>query len=210
MQCTSTLFLAFFQQTSVTQMSNAVKAWNHGLLQPDSPNLTPPRRDRMRVCSFNDISVAVRTHIHPSLYLEELIRLPSPHRILCPNHHMDVPEVWTKRLSKGINIGLNNLHPSLDLGDGVLMPKLAKKSISPSVCSSVRPFHVKTRRIFMWELKSGCPGGVFCPSSIPSEGLFLCTRRKFGFKKKIRRKSLIVYVYYQPNSCTMYHTPTER
>jgi hypothetical protein len=26
---------------------------------------------------------------------------------------------------------------------------------------------------------------------------------------KIRRKSLIVYVYYQPNSCTMYHTPAE-
>jgi hypothetical protein len=34
-------------------------------------------------------------------------------------------------------------------------------------------------------------------------------RRQFGFNKKICRKSLIVYVYYQPNSCTMYHTPAE-
>ncbi len=33
---------------------------------------------------------------------------------------------------------------------------------------------------------------------------------KFEFNKKIHRKSLIVYMYYQPNSCTMYHTPAER
>jgi hypothetical protein len=32
-----------------------------------------------------------------------------------------------KQFSKGTNIGSNNLHPSLDFGDGVLMPKLAKK-----------------------------------------------------------------------------------
>jgi hypothetical protein len=33
-----------------------------------------------------------------------------------------------KLLIKGTNIGSNNLHPSLDFSDGVLMPKLAKKS----------------------------------------------------------------------------------
>jgi hypothetical protein len=38
-------------------------------------------------------------------------------------------------------------------------------------------------------------------SSIPSEYLFLCARRKFGFNEKICRNLLIVYVYYQPNSC---------
>ncbi len=43
--------------------------------------------------------------------------------------------------------------------------------------------------------------------SVPSKYLFLCARRKFGFNKKIRRTLLIVYVYYQPNSCT---TPAER
>jgi hypothetical protein len=60
---------------------------------------------------------------------------------------------------------------------------------------------MKTRRIFMQELKLGCPCGVFCPSSIPSKFLFICTRRKFGFNKKICTKLLIVYVYFQPNSC---------
>jgi hypothetical protein len=29
----------------------------------------------------------------------------------------------------------------------------------------------------------------------------LCVRRKFGVYKKICRNLLIVYVYYQPNSC---------
>ncbi len=42
---------------------------------------------------------------------------------------------------------------------------------------------------------------VFCPSSIPSEYLFLCKRRKFGFNKRICTKLLIVYMYFQPNSC---------
>jgi hypothetical protein len=42
----------------------------------------------------------------------------------------------------------------------------------------------------------------FCPL----QNLFLCARQKFGFNKKIRRNLLIVYVYYQPNSCT---PPTE-
>ncbi len=83
-------------------------------------------------------------------------------------------------------------------------------SVCSSVCLSVHRLSMKTRRIFTKELKSGCPRGVFCLLSIPSEYLFLCKRRKFGFNKKIRRKSLIVYVYYQPNSCTMYHTPAER
>ncbi len=69
---------------------------------------------------------------------------------------------------------------------------------------SVRPsvWNTKTRRIFTQELKSGCPHGVFCLSSIPSEYLFLCARGKFGFSKKIHRNLLIVYVYCQPNSCT--------
>jgi hypothetical protein len=48
-------------------------------------------------------------------------------------------------------------------------------------------------------------GGI-CPSSVPSKYLFLCARRKFGFNMKIHRKLLIVYVHYQPNSCT---TPME-
>ncbi len=54
---------------------------------------------------------------------------PIQNKSLHPNHHMDVLEVWTKRFGKGINIGSNNLLPSLDLGRGVLMPKLAKKSM---------------------------------------------------------------------------------
>jgi hypothetical protein len=49
---------------------------------------------------------------------------------LQPDHHLDVPipKVWTKRFCKGNNIGSNNLHASLDFGDGVLMPKVEKKS----------------------------------------------------------------------------------
>ncbi len=77
-----------------------------------------------------------------------------------------------------------------------------------SVCLSVCLFHIKTCRIFTQELKSGCPLGVFCPQSIPSKYLFLCTRRKFVFNKKIHRKLLIVYVYFQPNSCNT-HTDCE-
>ncbi len=48
-------------------------------------------------------------------------------------------------------------------------------------------------------------GGI-SPLSVPSKYLFLCARRKFGFNKKICRKLLIVYMYYQQNSCT---TPME-
>ncbi len=44
--------------------------------------------------------------------------------------------------------------------------------------------------------KLGCPRRVFCPFSIPSEYLFLCARRKFGFNMKIRRYLLIVFMYY--------------
>ncbi len=40
---------------------------------------------------------------------------------------------------------------------------------------------MKTRRFWTKELKSGCPHGVFCASSVPSEYLFLCLRRTFGF-----------------------------
>jgi hypothetical protein len=46
------------------------------------------------------------------------------------------------------------------------------------------------------------PLGGICPSSVPSKYLFLCARRKFRFNKKICRKLLIVYMYYQQNSCT--------
>ncbi len=70
--------------------------------------------------------------------------------------------------------------------------------MSLSVCLSVQ--NTKTSRFFMQELNSGCPRGVFCLSSIPSEYLFPCARRKFRFNKKIRKNLLIVYVYYQPNS----------
>jgi hypothetical protein len=48
-------------------------------------------------------------------------------KLLCPHHYLDVPEDWTKQFSKRTNIGSNNLHPSLDFGVGVLMPKLAKR-----------------------------------------------------------------------------------
>jgi hypothetical protein len=51
------------------------------------------------------------------------------------------------------------------------------------------------------------PLGGICPWSIPSKYLFLCARRKFRFNKKIRRKLLIVYMYYEQKSCT---TPMER
>ncbi len=67
--------------------------------------------------------------------------------------------------------------------------------------------NTKTRRCSTLESKLGCPRGVFCLSSVPSEYLFLCARRKFVFNEKTRRNLLIVYVYYQPNSCT---THTER
>jgi hypothetical protein len=33
-----------------------------------------------------------------------------------------------KQFSNGINIGSDDLHPSLDFGDGVLMPELVKNS----------------------------------------------------------------------------------
>jgi hypothetical protein len=49
-------------------------------------------------------------------------------KLLCPDHHLDIPGIWTKQFLKGTNIGYNNLHASLDFGDGVLMPKVAKKS----------------------------------------------------------------------------------
>jgi hypothetical protein len=49
-------------------------------------------------------------------------------KLLHPDYHLVFQEVWTKQFSKGTNIGFNNLHSSLDFGDSVLMPKLAKKS----------------------------------------------------------------------------------
>jgi hypothetical protein len=79
-------------------------------------------------------------------------------------------------------------------------------SVCLSVCPSV--MNTKTSRFLTFELKLGCPHGVICLSSIASKYLFLCARRKFGLNKKIRRILLIVYVYYQPNSCTT-HTEHE-
>jgi hypothetical protein len=72
-------------------------------------------------------------------------------------------------------------------------------SVHLSVCLFIHSLskHVE----FSQELKSGCPRGVFCPLSTPSKYLFLCTRRKFGFNKKIHTKLLIDYVYFQPNYC---------
>ncbi len=55
-------------------------------------------------------------------------------------------------------------------------------------------------------MKIGYPRGVICLSFVPSEYLFLCSRKKIGFNKKISRKLPIVFVYYQPISCT---TPVE-
>ncbi len=77
--------------------------------------------------------------------------------------------------------------------------RLMSPSVRLSVRLSVR--NTKTRRIITQELKSGCPRGVFCPSSIPSEYLFLCARKKLGFNKKICTKLLIVYMNFKPNSC---------
>ncbi len=74
-------------------------------------------------------------------------------------------------------------------------------SVCLSVCLSFYLLSMRTHRIFMQELKSGCPHGVFCPSSIPSEYLFLYMRKKFGFNKKIHTKLLVVQVYFQPYSC---------
>ncbi len=65
------------------------------------------------------------------------------------------------------------------------------------ILSLCKGWNMKTRRIFTQEWKSVCPRGVFCPSSIPSEYLFPCTRRKFGFNKKIHRKSHNVYLYFK-------------
>ncbi len=71
--------------------------------------------------------------------------------------------------------------------------------MSLAVCLYVQ--NKKTSRFVMEEWKLGCQCGVICPLSIPSENLFLCARRKFGFNKKIHRNLLFVYVYYQPNFC---------
>jgi hypothetical protein len=76
---------------------------------------------------------------------------------------------------------------------------LISLSVSPSFCPSI--WNTKKCRFWTNVLKSGCPRGVFCLSSVPSKYLFLCARRKFGFNKKIGRSLLIVYVYYQPNWC---------
>jgi hypothetical protein len=70
--------------------------------------------------------------LHAVLFLEHVCTISQlgtiQNKLLCPDHHLDVPEVWTAQCIKGTNIGSNNLHPSLGFGDGVLMPKLAKKS----------------------------------------------------------------------------------
>ncbi len=71
--------------------------------------------------------VLVWEKLHAVLFLEHECTISQPgtiyNKLLCPDHHLDVPEVWTKQFIKGTNIGSNNLHPSLDFGDDVLMPK---------------------------------------------------------------------------------------
>ncbi len=103
-----------------------------------------------------------RFQFNCSIYLEEPIRLPSPHWI--------------------------------------------SFSVCLSVCSSIIYENTLNFRV---GIKIRVSTWSFLSIVRPPEYLFLCTRRKFGLNKKIRRKSLIVYVYYQPNSCTMYHTPVE-
>jgi hypothetical protein len=80
----------------------------------------------------NGFQISVRENCTPCYFWIICARFLSrgqyKKQIACPDHHLDVPEVWTKQFSKGTNIGSNNLHPSLDFGDGVLMPKLAKKN----------------------------------------------------------------------------------
>jgi hypothetical protein len=75
--------------------------------------------------------VSVCEKLHAVLFLDHVCTISQPvpiqNELLCPDHHLDVPEVWMKQFSKGTNIGSNNLHPSLDFGDSVLMPKLAKR-----------------------------------------------------------------------------------
>jgi hypothetical protein len=75
----------------------------------------------------------------------------------------------------------------------IVVPPAHTQKVYFSICSSVCPsvIYENTLNFQKKELKSGCPRGVFCPSSIPSEYLFLCTRRKFGFNKKISRDLLI-------------------
>jgi hypothetical protein len=65
--------------------------------------------------------------------------------------------------------------------------------------------HIKIYKKVGIKIKSSL-GGIY-PSSVPSKYLFSCARRIFGFNKKTRRKLLILYMYYQQNSCT---TPMER
>ncbi len=61
----------------------------------------------------------------------------------------------------------------------------------PSICPSGIPKHVDFQ--VGMKIRVSYPHGVFCPSSIPSEYLFLCARRKFGFNKKIRINLPIVH-----------------
>ncbi len=110
-------------------------------------------------------------------------------------------------------MGWRNLSKTVEKAKKILQPmrsrctqrKIVREAHTGLMSLSVRPsihLNTKTRRFLMQELKLGCLRGVFCPSSIPSEYLFLYAGRKFGFNKKISRNVLIFYVYYQPNSCT--------
>jgi hypothetical protein len=46
---------------------------------------------------------------------------------LCPNLNHSIPEVETKRSYKGTNNGPRATHASADLGNMLLLPKLAKQ-----------------------------------------------------------------------------------
>ena len=52
----------------------------------------------------------------------DLIKKP-----LCPNLNHSIPEVGTKRFHKGTNNGPKATHALADLGNMLLMPKLAKR-----------------------------------------------------------------------------------
>jgi hypothetical protein len=91
---------------------------------------------------------------------------------------------------------------NMDTGD--LEHPLLQLFLNPKFQSLCGKTNIKINRKVGIKIK--IPLGGICPSSVPSKYLFLCARQKFRFKKKNHRKLLIVYMYYQQNSCT---TPME-
>jgi hypothetical protein len=87
--------------------------------------------------------------------------------------------------------------PRTSTSPALSQPKISKASAEKQTSKINRKVGVKIKN----------PLGGICPLSIPSKYLFLCARKKIRFNKKIRRKLLIVYMYYEQNCCT---TPMER